>query len=266
MLLEDQVKLLRQNLVQLYTQEFVLPLMGGLEATRRTYQFKSLIHPARDIATAIVKADPGGNKLPNHLRGWNLDVADGFGTPYKIRLDKLLSRIIHVYYLRIGGGDIDISNDRGERVTLPYSALIKTVQRLELTPEDICLVICGLAEKEIKNKDAGWLSAGERLGEGNLRHCCLATIKRWPILQENIWKTFFVDQVTIVKRDCQTVNNEPFIMGSKCTETTAIWHIGWRRGDIYAESWIDVLRLIGMIQEYFHNNMYQQEQPCPPPK
>ena len=38
MLLVDQVELLRQNLVQLRNQEFALPLMGGPEATRQTYQ------------------------------------------------------------------------------------------------------------------------------------------------------------------------------------------------------------------------------------
>ena len=254
MLLEDQVQLLRQNLVQLHTQEFALPLMGGFEATRRTYQFKSLIQPARDIATAIIKADPGGNKLPKHLRGWNLNVVGEYRKPYKIRLDKLLSRIIHVYYLHIGGGDIDISNDRGERAILPYHIFLKAIQRLELAPEDICLVVCCLAENEIKNKTSNWLSANERLGEGNLRHSCLATIKRWPHLKENIWETFFANQDTIEKADPQTVNDQPFIMGGKYPEAAAIWHIGWRRNDIYAESWVDVFHLIRLIREHFHKN------------
>ena len=145
MLLVDQVELLRQNLVQLRNQEFALPLMGGLAATRRTYQFKSLVHPARDIATAIAEADPGGNKLPIHLRGWDLDVTDGFRKPRKIRLKELLGMVIHVFYLRIGEeGDIDIANDRGKRVIVPYNVFLDSVQRLVLTPEDICLVICGL--------------------------------------------------------------------------------------------------------------------------
>lgn len=252
MLLEDQVNLLRQNLVQLHTQEFALPLMGGIEATRRTYQFKSLIHPARDIATAIIKADLSGNKLPKHLRGWDLDVAGNYQTSYKIRLDKLLSRVIHVYYLYIGGGEIDIHNDRGERARLPYYILIKAMQRLELSPKDLYSVICSLAEKEIKNSDKDWLSAGEKVGEGNLQHYCLATIKRWPALEENIWKTFFANQA-IQKADSQTVNNRPFTNGSKRSEATLTWHMGWRRDSIYTESWVDVLHLINLIRKYLHN-------------
>lgn len=252
MLLKDQVELLRQNLAQLHTQEFALPLMGGTEATRRTYQFKSLIHPARDIATAIIKADPGGNKLPKHLRGWDLEVAGNYKTSYKIRLDKLLSRIIHVYYLFIQGGEIDISNDRGERAILPYHMLIKAMQRLELSSKDIYLVVCCLAEKEIKDKKEDWLSVGERVGEGNLQHYCLATIKRWPALKENIWKTFFANQ-TIQKADPQVANDLPFVNGTKRPEATLMWHIGWQRDNIYAESWVDVLHLISLIRNHLHN-------------
>lgn len=252
MLLEDQVSLLRQNLAQLHTQEFALPLRGGIEATRRTYQFKYLIHPARDIATAIIKADPAGNKLPKHLRGWDLDVADNFQTPCKIRLDKLLSRIIHVYYLYIGGGEISISNDRGEGTRLPYYILIKAMQRLELSPKDLYLVICSLAEKEIRSIDKNWLSVGEKVGEGNLQHYCLPTIKRWPVLQEDIWKTFFADQA-IREADSQTINNQPFIKGGRQSETSLIWQIGWRRDGIHADSWVDVLDLISLIRKHLHN-------------
>lgn len=252
MLLVDQVELLRQNLVQLRNQEFALPLMGGLAATRQTYQFKFLVHPARDIATAIAEADPGGNKLPIHLRGWDLDVTDGFRKPHKIRLTKLLGMVIHVYYLRIGEGDIDISNDLGKRVIIPYNVFLDSVQRLVLSPEDICLVVCGLAEEKVKNKNARQALTEDTPGSGNLLPC-LATIKRWPALQKSIWKTFFASQSTTVSRDCQTVNDKPFIMGKRHTGTTEIWRVGWRRDDTYAESWIDVLHLIGKIQDYFTN-------------
>lgn len=49
MLLTDQVEVLRGNIAELRNQQLSLPLMGGLEDTRRTYRFKSLVHPARDI-------------------------------------------------------------------------------------------------------------------------------------------------------------------------------------------------------------------------
>ena len=127
MLLADQVELLRENLALLRRQEFVLPLMGGLSATRHTYRFKSLIHPARDIATAIAKADPVGNKLPNHLRGWNINVTDEYRKTRSIHLKKLLGMVIHVYYLRVGDGDVDISNDRGARFIVPYDLFLDSV-------------------------------------------------------------------------------------------------------------------------------------------
>ena len=142
MLLIDQVELLRQYLGQLRNQQFVLPLMGGRLATRQTYQFKSLVHPARDIATTIADADPGGNKLPVRLRGWNLDTTDELGRSQKVHLKKLLGMIIHVYYLRIGDGVLDVSNDEGKRVVVPYGTFVDYVERLALTPDDACLVSC----------------------------------------------------------------------------------------------------------------------------
>ena len=250
MLLVDQVELLRQNLVQLRKQQFSLPLMGGPSATRQTYQFKSLVHPARDIAATIAEADPGGDKLPTRLRGWNLDVADEFRKPQKIHLKKLLGMVIHVYYLRIGHGDLDISNDLGERVIVPYNVFLDSVERLVLTPEDICLVICSLAEEKFKNKNSIRALGAPMPGAGDLVHC-LATIKRWPPLQESIWKTFFAGRSTTVKSDCQTINDQPFIKGGQLIGTTVMWHVGWRRNDAYAEPWVDVSHLIGRIQDYF---------------
>ena len=61
-------------------------------------------HPARDIATMIANADPSGKKLPARLRGWNLDMTDGFGNAQRIQLKKLLGMIIHVYRLSTSGG------------------------------------------------------------------------------------------------------------------------------------------------------------------
>ncbi len=183
MLLVNQVELLRQNLVQLRKQQFALPLMGELSHTRQTYQFKSFVHPARDIATTIAGADPRGDKLPNRLRGWNLDVTDELGKTLNIPLKKLLGMVIHVYYLRVGDGDLDISNDLGERVIVPYNVFLDSVERLVLTPEDICLVICGLAEEKFKTENAMRALGAYMPGPGDLAHC-LATIRRWPLLQE----------------------------------------------------------------------------------
>ena len=250
MLLVDQVELLREYLGQLRNQQVVLPLMGGPLATRQTYQFKSLVHPARDIATTIADADPQGEKLPPRLRGWNLDITDEFRNTQRIHLKRLLGMIIHVYYLRVGDGDLDISNDVGKRVIVPYDRFLDSVERLVLTPEDICLVICGLTEEKLKNESAAKAPVAMTPGSGDLVHC-LAIIRRWPELQESIWTMFFADRTTTVEPGCQTINDRPFLMGGRHTGTTALWHIGWRRNDAYAVSWIDVSQLIGRIQEYF---------------
>ena len=256
MLLVDQVELLRQNLVQLREQQFALPLNGGSSFTKQTYQFKSLVHPARDIATTIAEADPGGNKLPIHLRGWNLDFTDESGKTKNIHLKNLLGMVIHVYYLRIGDGNLDISNDLGERVIIPYNVFLDSAERLVLTPEDVCLIICGFAEEKFKkmNKmNEKQVLVVLKQGLGDLEHC-LATIKKWPRLQESIWKTLFASQCMTVRADCRTVNDKPFIIVSQSRqlkETPVIWHVGWRRNNAYAESWIDVSHLIGKIRDYF---------------
>ena len=251
MLLTDQVDLLRENLSQLRGQKLALPLMGGFEATRQTYQFKALVHPARDIATMIATADPGGNKLPDHLRGWNLRIADGFGNVQQIHLKKLLGMIVHVYYLRISDDDLDVSNDEGKRVIVPYKTFLDSVERLLLTPGDICLVVCGLTEEILKRRNAIEASIAMTPNSGNLLYGLLPRIKRWPELQEKIWTTFFASQSTPVEFDCQTVNNQPFLMGARHTGTMELWRIGWRRGDAYAQSWVEISRLIEIIQEYF---------------
>ena len=250
MLLVDQVELLRGYLVQLRNQQVVLPLMGGGLATRQTYQFKSLVHPARDIATTIARADPRGDKLPARLRGWNLDITDGLQKTQRIHLKKLLGMIIHVYYLRIGDGDLDISNDSGKRVIVPYDTFLDSLERLVLTPEDVCLVICNLTEEKLKHEKTVEALGAMTPGSGDLVHC-LATIKRWPELQESIWSMFFADRATTVEPGCQTINDSPFLMGGQHTGTTALWRIGWKRNDAYATSWIDISRLIARIQEYF---------------
>lgn len=250
MLLIDQVELLRENLKQLRNQQFSLPLMGGSLATRETYRFMSLVLPARDIATTIVAADPRGDKLPAQLRGWTLNTKDELGNPKRIQLKKLLGMIIHVYYLRIGDGDLDISNDIGKRVILSYDTFLDSVERLVLTPAAICLVICGLTEEKLKNKCAAEALTDMTSGLGDLMHF-LADIKRWPELQERIWSMYFADRVSTVKPDCQTVNDSPFLMTSRYTGATMLWQMGWRRDDAYAVSWIDLSETMGRIREFF---------------
>jgi len=251
MLLTDQVDLLRVNLAQLRDQQLALPLMGGFEATRQTYQFKSLVHPARDIATMIARVDPDGNRLPARLRGWNLSITDEFGNARLIHLKKLLGMIVHVYYLRIGDDNLDVSNDEGKRVIVPYMTFLDSVKRLVLAPEDICLVACGLTERALERRNAIDASIAMTPNTGNMTYDLLPRIKRWPELQERIWTTFFAPHSTPVEVDCQTVNNQPFLMGATHTGTMAYWRIGWRRDDVHAQPWIEIPGLIEIIQEYF---------------
>ncbi|MDE2925630.1 MAG: hypothetical protein OXT71_04445 [Acidobacteriota bacterium] len=236
--------------MKLQKQEFALPLMGSTVATRQTYYVKYLVLPARDIATTIAKADPGGNKLPTRLRGWSVEVTDEWRNRQRIHLKKLLGMVIHTYYLSIGNGDLDVSNDLGRRVIVPYSDFLHSVERLVLPPEDIWLVVCGLAEEQIKTRNSRTALQASTPGAGDLSHC-LYTIKNWPTLQEIIWNTFFAGQSTTVGPDCQTANESPFIQRGSLVGNTVMWRVGWRRNDTYSASWIDVSRLIRQIQDYF---------------
>ena len=250
MLLVDQVELLRRYMGDLRQQRFVLPMMGGVSATCQTYQFKSLLHPARDIASTIARSDPAGDKLPARLRGWNIDVEDNWGKAQTIPLRKLLGMIIHVYYLRVEDNQLDVSNDLGDRVIVPYDSFLACVERLLLAPEEICLVICSLAEERFKSRQTLRALAWDVPGSGDLLHC-LATIDKWPNLKETIWRRFFVEYSSPVSPKCNTINDVPFIMGGQQTRTTVIWKMGWRRDDYYATSWIDVSCLISEIRGYF---------------
>ncbi len=254
MLLVNQVELLRRYIEQFRNQRLALPLMGGVSDTSQTYRFKSLLLPARDIATTIAQADPAGDKLPDRLRGWNVDVEDGWGKAKTVHLKKLLGMIIHVYYLNVGQNRLDISNDLGERVIVPYDSFLALVQRLVLTPEDICLVICSLAEERFKSRQAIRALRFDVPGSGDLLHC-LWTIGKWPALKEIIWSRFFADQSSTVDPNCKTINDVPFGMGGRHTESAITWHMGWRRDDVYATSWIDVSCLIHEIRGYFCNSI-----------
>ena len=257
MLLVDQVELLGQNMAQLRNQQFVLPLLGGISATSQTYCFKSLVHPARDIATTIAQADPAGNKLPDRLRGWNLSVTEGWNKAKTISLRKLLGMIIHVYYLNISDNRLDIANDLGKRIIVPYDLFLAFIERLILTPEDICLVVCSLAEERFNSKRAVQTLMSDVPGSGDVVHC-LATIRKWPTLKEHIWKTFFVDHSTTVNTDSHIAKEVPFIKGGRHTGTTIMWEVGWRRDDLYATQWIDIFHLIYEIRDYFDNPVPKQ--------
>lgn len=262
MILIDQVNLLNQNLVKLHNQEIVLPLMGGIEATKKTYKFKSLLHPARDIATIINEADPGADRLPKHLRNWSLEVkevkfVEGKWTrKQKIHIKKLLNMVIHVSYLIVGSNSMTLSNDRGDKFIVDYNIFLHLVHRLVLTHEDVCLVICCLVENGVNSKLRGSLK-NEKLWSENLQHC-LNVMKIWPHLQKIIWKEFFAESSRDINNLKITDNapyleivGYPFIMESKITGTTEMWKMGWRRGSLFSETWIDILRLKDRIQEYF---------------
>ncbi len=257
MLLVDQVELLRQHVVQLENQRFSLPLMGGPSATIQTYHFKTLVHPARDIATTIAQADPAGNKLPSNLRGWNLIAKDSWGKTKTIHFQKLLGMIIHVYYLNITDNRLDISNDLGERVIVPYDSFLTFVKRLVLTPEHICLVICGLAEERIKSNRGIHALMSDVPGSGDLMHC-LSTITRWPPLKETIWSAYFENQGVVVDPGCNTIQDVPFLKGGRHAGRTVLWNVGWRRDEVYATAWIDVSHLIAKIRDYFNSSIGHQ--------
>ena len=256
MLLIDQVEMLRENLASLQYQEFALPLLGDVSATRRTYQFKSLIHPARDIATIIAIADPAGNKLPRRLRGWNVGVIDELEVPQKIALKDLLGMIIHAYYLRIGDGDLDISNDFGKRLIVPYQEFLKSVKRMLLSPDETCLVICNLVEKQmeqLKKKHSEQKLEGNMPGLGDLQFYCLPQINRWPTLRRSLWETFFseADERKTVGLDYPVVRDKPFVTSWHFSNETLLWHIGWAAGNVFAKPWVDVLHLARVIKSHF---------------
>lgn len=250
MILADQVELLGQNVEQLRNQRIVLPILGGSHPTKDTYHFKSLVHPARDIAATISASDPSGSKLPSNLRGWNLSVSYGQNICKNVPLKKLLGMVIHVDYLNISDNQLDISNDLGERVIIEYDKFMSQIERLLLTPEEICLVVCCLVEEKIKNQSIRKCLIPYGHGSGDLMHL-LVNISKWPKLKEMVWTAFFANHSTAVDSSSQTINDCPFLMGSQYKNSITIWQIGWRRNGIYSSPWVNVDNLIHMIRDYF---------------
>ena len=252
MLLIHQVELLRQNIMELGTQEFALPLMGGMGDTYKAYRFKSLLLPARDIATTIYEADPSGHKLPPRLRGWNLDIEDSHGNSKRKSLKVLLGMIVHGYYFYVEQNELDVSNDKGDRAIVPYDSFLSCVERLVLPPEDICLVICGLTDVRLGSSQALQALMGDVPGSGDLRHC-MATISRWPKLEERIWVRFFADQSSAIDANCLIIDGVPFVQVGMYRGSSVVWKMGWRRGNIYANSFIEVVLLVHEIRDFFSN-------------
>lgn len=250
MLLKDQVELLRENLPLLRNTKVSLPLLGGHNAARETYQFKHLLHPARDIATTIHQADPRGDQLPTRLRGWGLDVVDGQNHPMKIQLKSLLGMIIHVYYVHLEADRLDVGNDRGEWCTAPYATFLEAVGRLVLSPEEMGLVACSLTEKQAKHAiPKGECLRSDTSGCGDFLYL-LHSIAEWPELEATLWETFFAEKSQLLDPDAQIVNNHPFLQTMVSSGSLSLG-LGWRRDDLYAESSMDLLSLIGMVQDYF---------------
>lgn len=254
MILEDQVSLLHQNINEIRKKDFVLPLMGGEVSTKQAYEFKHLIHPARDIATIITTSDPGGNKLPKHLRGWDLDVKRGYGDEEeikKLKFNKILNMVIHALYLHIQkNGDIDIVNDWGHRCIFPYEKFTDSLNRLVLDSKDVCLVICNLAEEEIKNKKFGMYDLRQDVMESvasvNLNYLLYNDVKKWPDLGGIIWEKFFDSNKKI------GYNRQPMNRIASSVGEDLLWQIICKIDDNTSiKSWVNIPDLVKEIKDYF---------------
>ena len=262
MLLIDQVDLLRANLEELHNQHITLPLMGGRSAVRDAYRFSHLIHPARDIITTIKNADPQADKLPVHLCQWNLKAKDEYGQETLVHLKYILGMIIHVYYLHIQGGVLDVSNDSGKHVIVPYDRFMSSVGKLILSPEDTVLVICHLAktcsEKHVQsvqetigqNKVLNRFPSDAIPGLGDFSSF-LFRISHWPGLLENIWERFFAAEAVQMKPGADVVNNRPYNTGRSINAAGEYtWGIGWRRDDVIATVQVDVIQVIDTVLDH----------------
>ena len=262
MLLIDQVHLLRQNIARLGSFKVCLPLLGGVESVRQAYDFVNLVHPARDIITSIRKADPAGDRLPNHLRGWNLKAQDRFGKDTTVDLKFLLGMLVHVYYLSLDGEILDVSNDSGKRVIVAYPEFMKAVSRLVLSPVDVALTTCHLA----RNVHVGELDS---LCKSNRQHQTLHMqpdsipgpgdfakllweIRAWPELMEAMWRHFFQPASTALEADANVVQNRPYSKGRRLEPNGDYkWSIGWRRGPVISKIDVDPLALIEFMRIRF---------------
>ena len=261
MLLIDQVDLLRENLGYIRNDRTCLPLMGGRGAIRDTYRFIHLIHPARDISTTIHNADPGGDKLPAHLRGWNIKGTDGHGKEGKMYLKDFLGMLVHVYYLRIDGNVLDVSNDSGDHLIVQYDDFLNFLNRLVLSPEESVLVISHWAKIQNERQKKcirDSIQRNRRLmqfpeayvpGLGDFKSF-LSQIKEWPDLLEAIWKRFFRSQAVQIDPHTNMANNRPDSYRSADSKGNLRWHFKWRRDGVIANVQVDIVEVIDAVVDH----------------
>ncbi len=247
MLLKSQVELLRDSLPRLQVARLSLPIGSDVQATKRMYEFKALILPARDIATTLWRAERAG-KLPARLCGWCVDARDGEGKRKKVQLKCLLGMIIHVYYFRLDGESLDLWNDYGVRVIASYGDILEGVRRLVLQRRDVAHVICSLVEEEIeRNANAERDFYDFSPGFGDLYHL-LTTLDEWPDLRDHMWSSAFAEHAHDVDASCE-IDRDTVDLNCFGADTPG-WRIRWRHGDKYAEPWIGASRLIEIIREH----------------
>ena len=249
-----QVDVLRHNLSQMQsTNNLVLPMNPDYVTTRNAYRFANLVHPARDIMKKIKKADPGGSVLPKNLRGWRVQVRDGFGNDIEVELVRILNSIIHLQYFLLDDQVLDVENDNSnERYIVNRHVLFAGINRLLLEFKDICLVACSIAERGYKNA----LNVSESTQEQEWEYmpfgpwyrdlwAILANIHYHPRLVGLVWRTYFAGHATpLGSRD--VANHMPFTMRIWPT----VWKIGWRRDGLYSIARVKVSDLIKTIRYY----------------
>lgn len=261
MLLIDQVQLLQKNLPQLTNFKACLPLLGGVSQVQQAYHFIYLIHPARDIMTSIKRADPSGSKLPKHLRGWNLWTQDGHGNDVTMDFKDLLGMLVHVYYFRIDGNVLDVSNDRGRRTIIDYSSFLVAMRRLILPPAEVALIACHLAlnvyyEHAAELRDSNRNSRKLRFppddipGTGDFSRL-LWEIRRWPDVLEAVWVRFFESKSKTLEDNANVIDNQPFKYGRRVEPNGDYrWCLGWRRGAVIAKIEADPASLIEFVRTH----------------
>ena len=262
MLLIDQVQLLKQNITRLGSLRVCLPLLGGVGSVREAYEFVHLVHPARDIITSIKRADPFGDKLPGHLRGWNLEGQDDYGNTMTVDLKNLLGQLVHVYYLRVDGEVLDVSNDLGRRVIVPYPSFLSATSRLALSPIDVSLVSCHLARKVhldqlrlLRRRDKRHqrfrFPPDSIPGTGDFSRL-LWEIRTWPELLDALWSQFFEAQSVPLEANADVIDNRPFSQGRRLEPNGEYkWSLGWRRGPVISKIDVDPLDLIDFVRTRF---------------
>lgn len=239
-----------------------LPLMGGVGNVREAYEFVHLVHPARDIITSIKRADPSGRKLPGHLRRWNLKAHDGDGAATTVDLKVLLGMLVHVYYIRIDGEVLDVSNDSGKRIIVPYPSFLNAISGLALSPADVALVSCHLA-RIVHLDELHSLSSPNGLrrpfrfspdsipGIGDF-YRLLLDIRTWPELMDATWNRFFKPKSVLLDADADVIDNRPFSQGRRLEGNGDYkWSIGWRRGPVISSIDVDPLDLIDFVRTHF---------------